>query len=117
MEGNYISALSKSKTASVRKSDIIYVENQSGIVVICTSQCKYRYRGKINSLIESLDTPFYRCHSNLIVNFDKLRSAKGNVLHMDGGTVLFLGRNAYQATRRDFGKYLIENCGLREGIT
>jgi DNA-binding LytR/AlgR family response regulator len=111
MGGKYIPIFTRSETASVRKSDIIYAENHLRTVIIHTSQRKYQYYGKLSDLMKTLEKPFYSCHSNLMINFDKLRSARGSALYMEDEVVLFLGRNNYQTTRRNFSKYLIENYG------
>jgi DNA-binding LytR/AlgR family response regulator len=112
MYGRIIPVLTRSETARVRKEDIVYIESQAGGVAIHTDTKTYCLRVSLHDMAQKLGKPFYRCHSGYIVNFEKLCSASGNTLHMEDGSVIFLGRSAYQATRRSFIEYLEESHGL-----
>jgi hypothetical protein len=110
MREDVIPIHTRSETVALKKDNIIYVESQLRLLIIHTIAKEYKYYGKLSELMELLGEPFYRCHASLAINMDKLESAGGCVLNMEGGHDIVLGRNKYQAVRRRFLEYLRKNC-------
>jgi DNA-binding LytR/AlgR family response regulator len=113
MNNKLIPVFSRSEVLMIREDDIISAVNQARLVVISTVNREYRYYGKLSDLMELLSDHFFQCHSNVMVNFDKVMGIKENGVHMADGRVILMGRNAYLFTRRNFIHYLEKSYKLK----
>ncbi|MDR0570706.1 MAG: LytTR family transcriptional regulator [Clostridiales Family XIII bacterium] len=101
-----IPVFTRNEICVIKEEDIVYAKNQMRTVIIHTRDRNYRYYGKLSELAEQLGEMFYICHSNVLVNFERIIRMKDNVVTMDDGEVILLGKNTYQAAKRRFMQYL-----------
>jgi DNA-binding LytR/AlgR family response regulator len=109
MSSKRIPILTRSETTAVHLEDIIYAESNSRLVLLCTVGRQYRYYGKLDDLMRRLNDSFYRCHVSWIINLDRVVSVRDSAIHMSDGKVILLGRNKFQAARRRYIEYLLDD--------
>lgn len=66
--------------------------------------------GKIEDYLKYLDDSFYRVHNSCIINLNMVKSINnGKIIFMDG-TVLIVGINSYQKTRKRYKDFIKTHC-------
>lgn len=94
----------KRRNYTLRKSQIIYVENDGKKVILHTDSDVITIYASMVKMEEKLGTGFYRSHRGFLVNMDHIASYNSNEIKMDNGERVFLARERY----RDFVKnYMI----------
>ena len=109
MKQDYIPVITRKETTRVYLKDILYIETELRVINIYTENRIYRKYGKLNDLMNSLNSHFYRCHKSCIVNLEKIMSMEDGVFYFYGGKTLRIGKNKYQYTRSYYKKYLEQN--------
>lgn len=105
---NYIPVVTRKETAKVCLSEILYIETELRTVIIYTEIRAYRFYGKLDEVIKSLNGNFYRCHKSCILNMEKIIRMEDGIFHFEGGETLRIGQNNYQRTRRHYIRFLME---------
>jgi DNA-binding LytR/AlgR family response regulator len=109
MKSDIIQLLTRQEVARIKKDEIICVENRTDSVIIHTKTKAYCIRADMGDLLLKLEWPFYMCHSNCIVNFERLCGIKDRALYMEDGRIISLSGTAYRAARRNYIGYLSGN--------
>ncbi|MDR1574324.1 MAG: LytTR family transcriptional regulator [Clostridiales Family XIII bacterium] len=109
MSNRRIPILTRSEATYVDPDDILYAESQRRLILLSTTRRQYRYYGKLDGLMRVLDESFYRCHVSWIINLDRVVSIRDNAIHMADGKVILLGRNKFQAVRKAYIRYLLDD--------
>jgi len=114
MSNRLIPIFTRSEITAVKEKDIVFAESDGRKVIIHTLERKYCYNGNLSSLKEMLGQNFYKCHSSIIVNFNKVVSIKEGILRMEGGLKVLMGKNAYLATRKNFMSFVTSHAASGE---
>jgi len=109
MKQDYIPVITRKETTKVYLKDILYIETELRVIKIYTDSRIYRKYGKLDDVMNYLNSHFYRCHKSCILNLEKVMSMDDGIFYFYGGITLRIGKNNYQYTRSYYRKYLEQN--------
>ena len=106
MLDEYMPIITGKYSVKLKIDEIVSIEQQLRKVVITTNEKCYSYYGKISNIDKYLDLRFYHCLSRLIINFDKVKEMRAQVIYFENGGFYYIGKNNYIKTRQTYSAYL-----------
>lgn len=96
----------KSRSFTIQKKDILYVESRGRKVDIHTvKECVTVY-GTMNSMAEKLGEDFYRCHRGYLVNMARVAEYEKDKILLGNGEAVFMAREKYSEFVKAYMRFL-----------
>lgn len=96
------------KMEQVPKEDILYFESEKSLLYLNTQKAVYCFQGKLDDLERELrESGFLRCHKNFLVQECYVRGWKDQLLRMENGAKIPIGRS--------FEKEVNRRLAMRQG--
>jgi len=99
----------KGETARFALSEILYFEKVGHRVVVHARKRDISYYGKIQSVVEELNSDrFVQCHQGYVVNLDSVRAFRDRTLKLEGGAELPVSRSCADHVKSALAKRLFD---------
>ena len=90
------------------KGDILFFESEKSLLYLNTKKAVYCFQGKLDDLERELrESGFLRCHKNFLVQECYVRGWKDQLLRMENGAKIPIGRS--------FEKEVNRRLAMRQG--
>lgn len=86
--------------------EIVMIEQQGRYTIITTDKRELRFTGTIKDMEDMLDDGFYRCHRSYIVNLEKITELEDQQVRLEGGFVVYLGRENFRRTKARMCRFM-----------
>lgn len=97
----------RGRTVMVPYDEICSLENDKRKILIKTQGGEqYGMYGKLDDIIDKLDSSFVRCHNSFIINFAKVKVLEKNIFVLEGGQRIPLSRTYLTDVKERFAKYI-----------
>lgn len=109
MEKKFVFIKTKKETGKVYLEDMIYLEKELQKLIIHTLDREIQMYGKMEDMTPYLDERFLCCHRSYSFNMDRVASMRDQVVHMEGGREVPLGRETFRKAKRQYEAYMMDN--------
>ena len=86
--------------------EIIYIEKVGRKALVVTENEKITWYRTVEQLKDAVDEIFLSCHRSYLLNMDKIVRMEDQAIWMEGGHVVFFGRESYRKALRIFREYI-----------
>lgn len=108
----YFTVQVKGETARFAHSEILYFEKVGHCVVVHALDREISYYGKIQSLMEALNSDrFVQCHQGYVVNLDMVRAFRDRTLKLEGGAEVPVSRSCADQVKSVLVRRLFDREG------
>ncbi len=96
----------KSRSFTVRKKDILYVESSKRKVDIHALQERFTVYATMRHMEEQLGGDFYRCHRGYLVNMAYVKEYGTDGIRLKNGETVYMARDKYSDFAKAYKDYL-----------
>lgn len=93
-------------TRKIQEDEIYYVESSSRKVILCLTDEKIAYYGKISALEEELRENFFRVHKGYLINMKYVERYSRTEVKMKNGDILLISKYKYQDFVKAYLSYI-----------
>ncbi len=109
LRGEQLFFRTKTRSFTVRKGDILYIESRKRKVEIHTLQEEITVYATMKGMEEQLGESFYRCHRGYLVNMAYIVEYGEGMLRLHTGETIYVAREKYPGFVKAYTKFL-EGC-------
>lgn len=102
----YIPVETKKETGRIYLGEIIYIEKQLRKAILVTRTREVAVYCAMEDIKQYTDERFLDCHRSYLFNMDKILRMESQVIYMEHGHHVTLGRESFTRGRRQFRTYL-----------
>ena len=99
----------KSRSFTVPKKEILYVESRKRKVDIHTLGECFTVYATMRHMEEQLGGNFYRCHRGYLVNMAYVKEYETDVIHLKNGATVYMARDKYSEFAKAYMQFLEES--------
>ncbi|MBQ1489846.1 MAG: LytTR family transcriptional regulator DNA-binding domain-containing protein [Eubacterium sp.] len=109
MENNGLPVITRSVSAVVDTDDLLMIQREGRKLHVCTEKREYVMYGKMQNVLQYLDSRFFRCLDGCVINLTKVRRVEKCRVVFRNGRELTLGRDSSLRVRRAFNLLLFDH--------
>lgn len=106
IRGGQLFFQTKSRSFTVRKEDILYVESRKRKVDIHTPRECFNVYATMLHMEEQLGEDFYRCHRGYLVNMAYVKEYETGVIWLKNGETVYMAKDKYAAFAKAYMRFL-----------
>lgn len=96
----------RSRSFTVQKKEILYVESRKRKVDIHTLRECFTVYATMRYMEEQLGGDFYRCHRGYLVNMAYVKEYETDVIHLKNGETVYMARDKYSEFAKAYMQFL-----------
>lgn len=108
LKGEQLFFQTRSRSFTVQKKEILYVESRKRKVDIHTLGECFTVYATMRHMEEQLGGDFYRCHRGYLVNMAYVKAYETDVIHLKNGEAVYMARDKYSEFAKAYMRFLKE---------